>query len=346
MATKSTFMVQTFVIKRKRLVPGDREIAPTEFGALKKAEAMAGRMPGTAAVKVVADDETGELEAATILGQFGEVPDYYADRLDGQLIPTRNQLTEAVMALGSARMIARGRMHTSEVERETLKYLQTVAINITTEICSISSDVLFYANLSSEIPGSIEEATNDAVSNFRSALDYAINENSRKFANVVPDNTSFPFAGTPDDLETKLNNKHMRLLPEEFKNMIRDLRPYKNGNKNLYLLNQIRIKGQHKGLVSAFASPVKVGFKNGVINKLETKEFTPFYDRENNKLLFLRATHETAMNIQIRPIIKIIFDDSIIQSGMNIYQDLSEMGEDIERTVALIAACADHIVNR
>jgi hypothetical protein len=29
---------------------------------------MAGRMPGTAALKIVADDETGELKSATILG--------------------------------------------------------------------------------------------------------------------------------------------------------------------------------------------------------------------------------------------------------------------------------------
>jgi hypothetical protein len=44
---------------------------------------MAGRMPGTAAIKVVADDETGELEAATILGQFGEVPEDFAESLQG-----------------------------------------------------------------------------------------------------------------------------------------------------------------------------------------------------------------------------------------------------------------------
>ena len=83
MGMKTTFIVQTFVIKRKRLVPGDREVAPTENGALKKAEAMASRMPGTAAIKVVADDETGELESATILGQFGEVPEDFAESLQG-----------------------------------------------------------------------------------------------------------------------------------------------------------------------------------------------------------------------------------------------------------------------
>ncbi|WP_026597291.1 hypothetical protein [Methylobacterium sp. 77] len=84
MTIKTTFLVQTFTIKRKRLVPGDREIAPTEFGALKKAEAMASRMPGTAAMKVMADDETGELESVAILGQFGEIPDDFAESLQGR----------------------------------------------------------------------------------------------------------------------------------------------------------------------------------------------------------------------------------------------------------------------
>ncbi len=83
MGMKTTFVVQTFVVKRKRLVPGDREVAPTESGALKKAEAMSARMPGTAALKVVADDETGELESATILGRFGEVPEDFAESLQG-----------------------------------------------------------------------------------------------------------------------------------------------------------------------------------------------------------------------------------------------------------------------
>jgi len=83
MAMKTTFLVQTFTIKRKRLILGDRETAPTEHGALKKAEAMAGRMPGTAAIRVVADDETGELEAATILGQFGDIPEDFAESLQG-----------------------------------------------------------------------------------------------------------------------------------------------------------------------------------------------------------------------------------------------------------------------
>ena len=52
MGMRTTFMVQTFEIHRKRLRPGNRDVAPTESGALKRAEAIAKRMPGTAARRV------------------------------------------------------------------------------------------------------------------------------------------------------------------------------------------------------------------------------------------------------------------------------------------------------
>ncbi|MDF9790712.1 hypothetical protein M2440_001413 [Methylorubrum extorquens] len=42
---------------------------------------MAARMPGAAAIQIVADDETDELESATILGQYGEVPVDFAESL-------------------------------------------------------------------------------------------------------------------------------------------------------------------------------------------------------------------------------------------------------------------------
>ncbi|TNC04333.1 hypothetical protein FF100_36665 [Methylobacterium terricola] len=83
MSMRTTFMVQTFEIHRKRLRPGNRDVAPTESGALKRAEAIAGRMPGAAALRIVADDETGELESVAILGQFGEVPEDFAEQVSG-----------------------------------------------------------------------------------------------------------------------------------------------------------------------------------------------------------------------------------------------------------------------
>ncbi|WP_375458407.1 hypothetical protein [uncultured Enterovirga sp.] len=81
MASKTTFVVQGFELKRKRLVPGQRDVAPTQGGALKRAEALATRLPGAAALCIVADEETGELFTATILGTFGEIPEGFAESL-------------------------------------------------------------------------------------------------------------------------------------------------------------------------------------------------------------------------------------------------------------------------
>ncbi len=81
MPGKPTFVVQTFVKKRGRLVPGTKEIAPSQSGALKKAEAVAARNEGAAAITVVVDEESGEVQAATILGTWGEIPEDFAESL-------------------------------------------------------------------------------------------------------------------------------------------------------------------------------------------------------------------------------------------------------------------------
>ena len=83
MAMRTSYVVQPFELHRKRLRPGRQEQSQTESGAIKKAENLAKRMPGAAALRIVADDETGELESVTILGQWGEIPDYFAESLQG-----------------------------------------------------------------------------------------------------------------------------------------------------------------------------------------------------------------------------------------------------------------------
>jgi hypothetical protein len=83
MANKTTYIVQAFEKRRGRLVPGARDVAPSENGALKRAEALAARVPGSAAISVVADAETGEVASVTIIQTFGEVPEDFAESLTG-----------------------------------------------------------------------------------------------------------------------------------------------------------------------------------------------------------------------------------------------------------------------
>ncbi|ACL60527.1 hypothetical protein [Methylobacterium nodulans] len=83
MAIATTYLIQTFELRKKRLVPGTRDVAPTGSGALKRAEAIATRKPGAAALQIRADNETGELESVVILGRFGEVPEDFAEMVAG-----------------------------------------------------------------------------------------------------------------------------------------------------------------------------------------------------------------------------------------------------------------------
>ncbi|MGU3560228.1 hypothetical protein [Methylobacterium radiotolerans] len=83
MAMKTAFVVQFFEVHRKRLRPTRQVPAQTESGELKKAENLAKRMPGAAALKVVTDDETGELKDVPNLGRWGEIPDDCAESLQG-----------------------------------------------------------------------------------------------------------------------------------------------------------------------------------------------------------------------------------------------------------------------
>nr|WP_244424752.1 hypothetical protein [Methylobacterium nodulans] len=70
-------------MKKKRLVPDTRDVAPLASGALKRAEAIATRKPGAAAIRILVDNETGELESAVILGRFCAVPEDFAEQLQG-----------------------------------------------------------------------------------------------------------------------------------------------------------------------------------------------------------------------------------------------------------------------
>ena len=79
--TITTYMVQPFEMKRSVLTLGRGEPALSEHGAIKKAEALAARLPGAAALKIITDEETGDLLEIVLIASFGELPENFADHL-------------------------------------------------------------------------------------------------------------------------------------------------------------------------------------------------------------------------------------------------------------------------
>jgi hypothetical protein len=81
MATVDTFFLQPFRTHRKRLVPSQRVPAKTKHHALSDGERMARTAEGLAVMHVVADDETGEVNAISVLARHGAIPDEFEEQI-------------------------------------------------------------------------------------------------------------------------------------------------------------------------------------------------------------------------------------------------------------------------
>jgi hypothetical protein len=83
MTLRTTYVVQTFEIHRKRLVPTTKSQSKSELSAVRSAESVAQSKSGAAALEIIADDETGELSSARVIAKFGDVPDDFEELLRG-----------------------------------------------------------------------------------------------------------------------------------------------------------------------------------------------------------------------------------------------------------------------
>lgn len=85
MAGRVSFIVQAFENKRGRLTRTSPVMATSRTDAIERAKAIASRAAGVAAIRLVATERTGEQIAATILSQFGQLPDGFADQIGRKL---------------------------------------------------------------------------------------------------------------------------------------------------------------------------------------------------------------------------------------------------------------------
>ena len=82
MASATRFVVEGYEHVGGRLTATTRRAASGEADALRQAEAIASRLPGAAALKLVPQADAGT-ERRIVLGAFGDVPDEVAEGLAG-----------------------------------------------------------------------------------------------------------------------------------------------------------------------------------------------------------------------------------------------------------------------
>lgn len=81
MAEVETFFIQPFHIHRKRLAPSQRVASKTRHHALADGRRIAMGKAGAAVMRVVADDETGELSQVEVLERFGDIPEEFEEQI-------------------------------------------------------------------------------------------------------------------------------------------------------------------------------------------------------------------------------------------------------------------------
>lgn len=71
--TQSVYFVQTFEMRRARLVPTLQEPASTPEQARRRAERTAERRGGAIAIEMMIEEDTGAIDSSRILERFGNV---------------------------------------------------------------------------------------------------------------------------------------------------------------------------------------------------------------------------------------------------------------------------------
>jgi hypothetical protein len=81
--TATVYMVQTFEMRRARLVPTLQAPATTAESARRRAERTAERKAGAIAVEMTIDEDTGAVDSSRVLGSFGKVSEDIEASMEG-----------------------------------------------------------------------------------------------------------------------------------------------------------------------------------------------------------------------------------------------------------------------
>jgi hypothetical protein len=108
------------------------------------------------------------------------------------------------------------------------------------------------------LPEPVPLIIGDAIHNLRSALDHALCDAIRKRGGKISKQTQFPII-EGDDLEGAIKNRGVDQAGPEILDVVRDLKPSKAGNRELWMVHDFDIDDKHKLLLPV---AMVVGFHN------------------------------------------------------------------------------------
>ena len=157
--------------------------------------------------------------------------------------------------------LARARKHYAELE--TVMTAFAGGVRFDTRVVNIAGQP-HQAFLNFHIPPPSENfggIIGDVIHNLRSALDLLACDlvRAKEGAQANVENVHFPFCKSADDLEYMIKKREFDRAGDHAIALLREMKPYHNGNAALRVLHDLDIRDKHQSLISAetnIASPV------------------------------------------------------------------------------------------
>lgn len=189
----------------------------------------------------------------------------------------------------------------------------------------------------------------DVLSNFRSALDLAVCAAARLAGAKETPDTYFHFSSTEQKWDETVKGR-MKFAPQNIRDVVRALKPWKDGNRLLYAMNKIAVGDKHRLIVPTGGLTREMTLDNfqlrspdGKTGAVGVQLQVPMWKPGEREVEFVRLLEPGSTAIVGGPVdisLRFGFADDLL-SRYPMIRTLYQMGSICENAIDLIEAAAN-----
>lgn len=233
--------------------------------------------------------------------------------------------------------------HLARFEKEARAYAASNPLEIVFEADQVPGWSVAKVKLSSQPPDSIEDGVFDVLGNLRSALDYATHATARLAGKPETTKANFPFGGDANQVKLKGQSKGLSQdIPEPIFNFIEAMKPYKGGDDLLWSLNRNWNRNKHSDVLDF--SFTHNGFELRQETLIQPRgPFPAIWDDSKDEAILFAIPSPHIATFRIRVALMLTFKNLAVIAGGEILTTLSKYGRLVETVVDQIEAEAKRI---
>lgn len=203
------------------------------------------------------------------------------------------------------------------------------------EIDQKTGDYLVFVQIDGGIPNRIGMEVRSTVRDLRDALDHAVFASAASLLSYEPEKTKFPVAISEDEFKKHLYGRGCSDVHSKIKEVILDEKPFKDGNRTLWALNEIRNRNTHRVLTLTNLTSSGLGILDGRIKGRIIS--ISDWRSTRNRLYFCRLPRESEFDMRILPSLAICLQSLFVPEDQPILEFLQNALKEVERIVDRIS---------